>query len=356
MSSIPQTTSEEKIPPIQRRETVYMGRQDYLSVILRLVGAELYKIRCRTMSKVLSIIAICTILAVLLISALPTILSSSDPASSYLPPPCTSQSSNDPTQVCLNHTPTQDDLNQAESLKRENIRNLSNPLRLPGSLITSGQTARGIGLILIVILAGTIVGGEYGVGTIRVIYTRGPTRTQFLLAKALTLLTCILLGVTTLLTIGILLGAALNPISGIPEDFSFFTITWLLHAAAYFGILVLGLMMYALIALSLSTLGRTTAAGLAGALVWWGLESILGGIFILVGNITKGIPSTIFKAIPDYLIGNNISALLDNQSHALTGADSGSLSDLHAGIVLLVYIVLLFGCAWLVNRQRDVTN
>jgi ABC-type transport system involved in multi-copper enzyme maturation permease subunit len=354
MSSVPQTTTEEQMPPIQRKETVYMGRQDYLSTLFRLTGAELYKIQRRTISKVLSLIAICAILGGFLISALPIMLNGPDPASGYLPPPCTATT--DPTQACLDHTPTQADLNQAESLKRENLRNLSSPLHLPGSFITASQIAQAVGLILIVILAGTIVGGEYGAGTIRVIYTRGPTRTQFLLAKALTLLACIVLGVAILLIVGIILGAILNLISGQPVDFSFFTIIWLLHAMAYFGIVVLGLMMYALIALSLSTLGRTTAAGLAGGLVWWGLESVLGGVFVLVSSITKGATSNIFKAIPDYFIGNNISSLLANQDHALTGAVSGTIPDLQAGIVLLVYIILFFGSAWLVNRRRDVTN
>jgi ABC-type transport system involved in multi-copper enzyme maturation permease subunit len=356
MSSVPQpSTEKQKITPLPRRESVVMGRQDYISVLLRLTGAELYKIRRRLMSKVLSTIAICTILIGLLFTGLATIIATSEPASTYLPPACSSVT--DPTQPCLDHTPTQADLQEAASIKQENLRTVSNPLRLPGSFTTASQITEGIGLVLIIILAGTIVGGEYGAGTIRVLYTRGPTRGQFLLAKALCLLICIVLGGVILVLLGILMGALLNLITGLPMDFSFFTINWLLHAAAYFGIVMLGLLMYALLALCLSTLGRATAAGLTGALVWWGLEGILGNVFVLLGNnLTKGLTSTILKAIPDYFIGNNINALLANQSHYLNGGDAGTISNLQAITVLAAYVIVFFGSSWLVNWRRDITN
>jgi len=355
MSSISQpSTEKQKTTPLPRRENVVMGRQDYISVLLRLIGAELYKIRRRLMSKVLSTIAICTILIGLLFTGLATIIAVSEPISAYLPPSCSSTT--DPTQACLDHIPTQADLKLAASTKQENLRTVSNSLRLPDSFTTASQITEGIGLILIIILAGTIVGGEYGAGTIRVLYTRGPTRGQFLLAKALCLLSCIILGCVILVLLGILMGALLNLITGLPMDFSFFTISWLLHATVYFGIVILGLLIYALLALCLSTLGRATAAGLTGALVWWGLEGILGNVFVLISNLTKGITSTILKTIPDYFIGNNINALLANQNHYLNGAEAGTISDLKAITVLVVYIIVFFGSSWLVNWRRDVTN
>ncbi len=355
MSSVPSTNPEEyQVAPLQRKENVFMGRQDYISVLVRLIGAELYKLRRRPMSKVLSIVALCIILFGLLLTGLPAIFASTAPTSDYLPPQCTSTT--DPTQTCLDHTPTQADLNQAASAKQESLHSAAMPLRLPDSFITTSQLVQGIGLVLIIILAGTIVGGEYAAGTIRVLYTRGPSRGQFLLAKALCLLICIILGVVVLLIAGILLGIVINLISGSGMDFHFFTAVWLLHASAYTGIVILGLLIYAILALCLTTLGKATAAGLAGALVWWGLESILGGIFLLASSITKGISSTILKAIPDYFIGNNINVLLANQNVYLTGGDAGTISDLHAILVLLGYAIIFFGSAWLVNWRRDVTN
>src|SRR5882724_9635282 len=112
MSSISQpSTEKQKTTPLPRRENVVMGRQDYISVLLRLIGAELYKIRRRLMSKVLSTIAICTILIGLLFTGLATIIAVSEPISAYLPPSCSSTT--DPTQACLDHIPTQADLKLA---------------------------------------------------------------------------------------------------------------------------------------------------------------------------------------------------------------------------------------------------
>src|SRR6266567_1120724 len=121
MSSIPQPSTEKlKMAPLPRRENVVMGRQDYISVLLRLTGAELYKIRRRLMSKELSTIAICTILIGLLFTGLATIIAASEPISTYLPPSCSSMT--DPTQACLDHTPTQANLEQAASVRQENLR------------------------------------------------------------------------------------------------------------------------------------------------------------------------------------------------------------------------------------------
>ncbi|HTK07360.1 MAG TPA: ABC transporter permease [Ktedonobacteraceae bacterium] len=354
MSSVPQTTSEQPVTPVQRSENVFMGHQDYVSVLLRLTGAELYKLRRRPMSKVLSIIAICTVLLGLSLTGLQAFFANSAPVSAYLAPPCGSIA--DTGQDCLSHAATQADYQQAEAAKQANLYTLSSPLRLPESFLTSSQIIQGLGLVLIIILAGTIVGGEYGIGTIRVLYTRGPTRTQFLLAKALSLLTCTVVGVIVLTLAGILMGGLLSLILGQPIDFSFFTAEHMLHAAAYLGIIALGLLIYALIALFISTLGKATAAGLAGALLWWGLESILGGIFLLMGSVTKGILSNILKAVPDYFISNNINTLLNNQQHYLSGDEAGTGSDLHAILVLLAYVIIFIGSACLINKRRDVTN
>lgn len=354
MSSVPQTTPEPQITPIHRSENVFMGHQDYVSVVIRLMGAELYKLRRRPMSKVLSIIAICTILLGLTITGLQAFFVSSTPETAYLAPPCTATT--EATQGdCLDHPPTQAELQQASEAKQANLYAISSPLRLPESLFTSNQIIQGLGLVLLVIVAGTIVGGEYGIGTIRVLYTRGPTRTQFLLAKALALLTCALGGTIILSLLGVLLGALLNLVLGQPMNFDFLTGPHLLHLAAYLGIVALGLLIYALIALFISTLGKTTAAGLAGALLWWGLESIMGGIFLLLSSITKGPFSSILKAVPDYFIGNNINVLLANQTHYLEGS-AGTGNDLRAILVLLAYIIVFFGGAGLINGRRDVTN
>ena len=123
---------------------VIMGRQDYLSVLLRLTGMELYKLRNRAMSAVLGTIGVLSVvLAFLLITFLAVIFLGS-------------------------------------SATQENVRSISQLLRLPFSLYVTVWVLFTLGQVLIVILVGAMVGGEYGVGTIRLLLTRGPARGQFL--------------------------------------------------------------------------------------------------------------------------------------------------------------------------------
>ncbi|MBV9229082.1 MAG: ABC transporter permease subunit [Chloroflexi bacterium] len=325
--------SEQPIPAPARRHTVVMGRQDFFSVVLRLIGVELYKLRCRTMSKALSTIAILSLILVFFLIAVST--NTSDTASSLAPG----------EQV------------QTAAEKQAELAMISAPLRLPNSLITSVEVINYAGLVLIIILAGTIVGGEYAVGTIRLMFTRGPTRTQFLLSKVGAIFVCTVLGTFALALIGIVVGAFFNIVmKGISTNFSFFTGTWVLHASLYLLAAALGLFLYGMIALCLSLLGKTTVAGVAGALMWWVLEGLLGQVFYLLGTLNRGILGDFLKAVRDYLIGNNVQALLQNQTHYLVGDSASQLSDLHTLFVLVFYIILLVGLAWWVNERRDVTN
>jgi ABC-type transport system involved in multi-copper enzyme maturation permease subunit len=355
MSSVPQTTGQQMPSPV-RRDTVVMGRSDFFSVVLRLIGVELYKIRRRTMSKVLSTIGILIMIISFVVASLIALIAANTPASSFLPPPCTA-SNTGAGQPCLNHAPTQAELALAEQEKHDRVAEYSSPLRLPDALGIANQIIQSLGLVLIVILAGTIVGGEYSGSTIRLMFTRGPTRTQFLLSKIGAILACIILGVVIGMAIGIITGAILNIFTGISTNLSFFSALWLMHAIIFLLEVMLALFMYAMLSLCLSTLGRATAAGVAGSLVWWVLESVLGGAFYLAGAQMKGFMGDFLRAVPDYFIGNNISALLQNQASNIYGtATPSQLSDLHAVLVLAGYLVIFIGLAWWITRGRDITN
>jgi len=352
MSTLPQTTQGKETPTVTRRHTVIMGRQDFLSVVLRLMGVEIYKIRRRVMSKVLSAIAILVILAAFaLIAAISLVMSIETPAA-FLPPSCALVR----TPPCLDHPPTQAELAQAAQAKQNALKSVSAPLRLPDSLTFSVGVINTIGLVVLVILAGTIVGGEYGGGTVRLVFTRGPTRTQFLISKIGAILVCSALTVAVLTAIGIAVGALANFITGIGVDFRFFTGTWALHALLYLLIAILGLFVYSMIALFLSTMGKATAAGVAGALVWWVLEGIVGQILTAISFFNRGALGDFLKAIPDYFIGNNIGALLQNQSQYLSPGQPSTLSDLHALLVIAAYLILFIGLSWWISERRDVIN
>jgi ABC-type transport system involved in multi-copper enzyme maturation permease subunit len=310
---------------------VHLGRQDFLSVVFRLVGMELYKLSRRMMSKVLGIISVLTVVLVFLLLAL---------------------------------------LSAVESTHSTSVL-----LLLPISLYVAIQIAFTLGRILIVILVGVITGAEYSAGTIRLMFTRGPSRAQFLLSKIGAAVSCIVIGVLGITLISILLGQVLNLLTGVvPLSESAFksfvgnslNAAWSGHALLYMLITMLGLFVYAMMALFLATLARSTAAGIAGVLVWaLVIEPVLGVVCNGIASITNGATADLLRAIPDYFIGNNISALQQNQEVVLfpgsivqlaAQANPRPLSDIHALLVLAGYLILFIGLAWWVNERRDVTN
>jgi ABC-type transport system involved in multi-copper enzyme maturation permease subunit len=335
-----------------------MGQQDYSSTLLRLIGTELYKIRRRSMSKVLSVIYALSVIGIFALFSTIVLFSLNTSAASLLPSRCSSAQAVDKTlgPPCLDHAPTQADLAQAQQLKQDQVNRNAEPLRLPSSLNLAGQTARSVGLILVIILAGTIVGGEYGVGTVRLMLTRGPTRLQFLLSKVGALLACIIIGFLAVILLGVVTGGVLNAATVGGQSFGFLTWPWVGHTLLYVLASMFGLFVYAMMALFLGTLGRATVVGVAGALAWSLLEGPIGGGIALLGGVINGPLGNFLKAVPDYLIGNNIGALVDNQTRYALNVPPTPLSDLHALLVLAVYLSIFIGVAWWVNERRDVTN
>ena len=352
MSSIPEGIQQGPLPPLSARtSSVLLGRQDYISVLLRLIGMELYKIRCRAMSKVFSIISPILIVLAFLVISLGTIFVVNASPASFGPGSC-SKSNNAPN--CSNQQPSQAQLDRA---KQETLQSVSAPLRLPTSFDVATGVIDFVGEILIIILTGSIVGGEYSVGTIRLMATRGPTRTQYMLGKIGAIIVCIAVAFVVLTSLGILTGLLLNLISGIVPSYAFFTMAWVGNALLYVVLCMLYMFTYAMMALFIGTLGRSTAAGIAGALAWALVEPVVGnilkGIGFLLNNNTAG---NIISAIPDYFVSNNLSALLQNQGQTIFNRSPSDLSNVHALIVVAAYMVIFIGLSWWLTTRRNITN
>jgi len=166
--------------------------------------------------------------------------------------------------------------------------------------------------------------------------------------------------------VGILVGQLLNFITGIAPTFDFFSAAWLGYALLYLLSTMFCLFVYAMMSLFLATLGRSTVAGIAGPLIWFFVaEPVVKLVCSISATTSKGITADIARSIPDYLISNNITALLANQNEHLFGTRIASflasfasiqLSNLHALLVLAGYLILFIGLAWLINEYRDITN
>src|SRR5579885_236515 len=325
MNTTPQTQLAAEFDPAYAGETnraVITGRRDYFSTLLRLIGMELYKIRRRPIWRVLGIISIVAVVLLFLVVLFVTLL----------------------------------------LVQKSAIINFS-LLLPPFAFYLVTQTTLILGQVLIVILVGALVGGEYGVGTIRLMLTRGPTRSQFLLAKAGAALICCAIGAVVMIVLGILLGLFFNLFTGLPYNFDFFTAAWFGHALLYLLITIASLFVYSMLALFLATLGRSTAAGIAGALTWLLLgENILHTILVLIGAAAGGAAGDFLRAIPDYFIGSNTGALQQNQNQylrffgATSLSDPSSISDLHAVLVLLAYLLIFIGLSLWLQQKRDITN
>jgi ABC-type transport system involved in multi-copper enzyme maturation permease subunit len=339
-----------------RVPSVILGQKDYLSVLLRLTGAELYKLRRRIMPLILLIIGIFLMIAGSALIGAITIFISAMPASTYLPPPCSQVQQSGAQVTCLDRPPTAAELDLAEKQKREVLNAVAEPLHLPGSFTNAMNGLSFTGLILLLILAGSIMGGEYGAGTIRLLYTRGPTRTQFFLAKIGALLVSLVLGSFILALVSMLTGALFSLIPGIKADNSFLDWNWLVHAYLYAFATLLGIFTYLMAALSLSIIGKSTAAGVAGGILFWVLESVLNLVLTVSVLVNNDFLRTAIKTLESLLLTNNISALVQNQAHEMTGAVAPEISSPRALLTILIYLALFIGIGWWVNKRRDVTN
>jgi len=315
-------TLENATPRTTRVGTVILGRMTFASVLLRLIGMELYKIRRRLMSKVLGMLA--AFLALLVPVAVGVEL-----------------------MVSKNTLAGQPDLLAA----------ISEPLRLPSSLeMAATQGELNPATILMIILIGSIAGGELSIGTVRLMFTRGPWRGQFLLAKYGAALICTVVGVLGMALAGVLVGQLLNLFSGQSQNLAFLTPAWVGHALLYLLATMLNWFMYAVVAIFFGVLGRSTAAGIVGALTWFFGEPIVSSILTIAGNFSVGRVSDFLHALPDYLMGNNARALQLSQAHVLFGGGVEAAPDLQRLVVLAVYLAIFIGLTWWLNESRDVTN
>ncbi len=306
------TVLENATPLTTRTGTVILGRMDFFSVLLRLIGMELYKMRRSLMSKALIAVAVALALLVVLTVGI---------------------------EVAIN------------------ANTLSETLRLPTSLeMATTQGELNPAIILIIILIGSSAGGELSIGTVRLMFTRGPWRGQFLLAKYGAALVCSVLGVLGMALLGVIAGQMFNLLSGVPQNWHVLSAAWGVHALLYLLVTMLSWCMYAVVAVFFGVLGRSTAAGIGGALMWFFVEPFVSNILTVAGNFSRGGIGVFLRALPDYLMGNNARALQLNQAHYLFGSARSSQSDLNALITLVVYLVVLISLTWWLTESRDVTN
>lgn len=223
------------------------------------------------------------------------------------------------------------------------IRTFVLPWALP-ALVDAGQFW---GSLIIGILTASAVATEYNWGTVRHAIARGQSRAEWLTAKLLgiallsTVLMLIVLawGVVSMLLTTSMAGfdITLDP-PGPAELTAFDAIAIILRGA-------MGVLPYALLAFTLAVIGRSTALGAAGIILFLIVESSVVPILGALGS-----PWEDFRNVT---IGHNAAALLaanridDSQYLSLAFRETPDASELPDP--WLAFAVLCAWCAWLLS-------
>lgn len=224
-------------------------------------------------------------------------------------------------------------------------------LVLPGAMDRVFATVHGIGAVLAIILAASVVGGEYSEGTLRQVLMKGVSRGQFLLVKVLALAVAALAFVLAAALLGFVIGAFVtNGIEGgISWDFlsaSFLGQTLRSMASAWF-VLVVEMMLGVFIAFVF----RSTVAGIGVGLAY----NFLEGIVVLLLNQLGGWAQN----IEPYTMGYNGGMLVRIVTGVTPGfggaADSGDVPGLaRVLIILVVYSAVFYAVSLYSLQKRDV--
>lgn len=253
-------------------------------------------------------------------------------------------------------------------------------LTFPQSIATGTGYITFMGVVVLSIVVGAVVGGEYGNSTQRLALTRGVGRGQALAAQVVTAAVLALAVVAGIMVLGILIGITAGPaLGGTSDAMDFGAIGQLL---GYWGAISLRLFDYSLVALFLATLGRSAIAGIGGALGFMFIESIVTTGLRAAISVQR-LAETLGGERPDAPIGNVthtltiiLNALLQPNADALgqvaqlgplnlsPTTDTSRLANLlvappsgiQAFLVLAAYAVVLVGGSYLLVRARDVTD
>ena len=234
------------------------------------------------------------------------------------------------------------------------IRAFTLPYALP-TLLDAGQFW---GSVIVGILIASVVATEYNWGTVRHAVARGQSRDQWLTVKIAGL---------ALMCSGLLLATlAWGIVSAvITSNMAGFDITLdppgpVELAPAEIPVMILragfGIVPYALLAVALATIGRSTALGAAGIILFVIIEATVIGIFAALGGW--------WEDVLVFTMGRNAASLLaanrlDDETYASLAfretPDASELPDPWLSFLMLcAWSVLLLALTYYVFRRRDL--
>ena len=210
---------------------------------------------------------------------------------------------------------------------------------LPFSINRITEELPMIFVIPIIILAATVIGGEYGLGTLRATLTRGAGRWQLLSAKFVMLMVA---GSAGIIVIAALVGiasivAGVLPPAGEGPLVVGNAAAWKAVATAL-GKAVYALAPYVALALFLTVATGSNAQGMALSMGYFLFE-------LLIAPALAGIAGWLGNVLDVTLLGSNVSEWMS----AAFPTDNA-----RAFFVILAYTAVLLGAALWIFQRRDV--
>lgn len=321
----------------------------WITEMFRLTRWELYLAWRRAMAKVLIILLV--VFYAIVVSfvgfALASIQNQPAPQTFQCPPDAVG---------C--QEPSQQELDQERA---DSIAQFSDPVTFPTSLGFAASFTRIVGLILICIMAGALIGSEYGFSTQRLAFSRGTSRLQMLTAQTLALAVISMIVAGGMLVLATIVGLTMGPAFGVGVSAPSFG-GWM-EIIKFFFAFSFSLFAYTMVALAAATLGKSTAAGIGLALGVIVIELILTPLLQAIGEILVTVAhndfGNVLQHIPDWFLGSNVGALLGFAGQypiSLAATPSADFSVARSLLVALAYCVILFVGSYLLLSRRDVTE
>ena len=228
------------------------------------------------------------------------------------------------------------------------------PGSIVGSLILMFMT--GLPFLLIMILSASMLGSEYGWGTLRMVLSRGMGRWQILSAK---LVLCLLVSVGGLVVIALVNSLSSVIVGILPPDQGVSLImlpegdTWgsfLLESAKFFGKAVYATVPYIALGAFVVVLTQSTAQGISLSIVAYIAEAMVVPPLLAISERLDGIREGLLSSnVREWMSFGQTEAEV-----ALQGAEQPDTTQ--AFFVILAYsVVMVVVSLWLFQR-RDVSG
>ena len=211
-----------------------------------------------------------------------------------------------------------------------------------------------IGMILAVVLMANGMGSEYSWNTIRPYLLCSESRLKMFTAKLIAAAGFIAAGMIIGMLVAILLGALFTAIRGFSWSLGSGLASFTGRELLTFIRSLYVMLPYILLAFLFTVLGRSTAAGIGFGIGASVLETIITGLlFMAHGWLAK---------IPSYLLSTNVQVINSlSQSSGGVKITMGTYAvqppgALHAFIVLAIYCIAFVAISFAIFQKRDVTG